>query len=482
MNSLYGFISFHPEAFSLTVATLLHIGLSILITGHILLHKKDIKSSIGWIGLVWLSPLVGSVCYVFFGINRITRKALSMRRKGPESSGSLAAAAGELLETLPRESARFLKFGYAVHPQEFTFGNSVTPLQNGDEAYPAMLAEIENAKKEILFSSYIFNNDRAGSMFLAPLRAAAERGVKVKVLVDGVGVRYGKPTIEKEFRKTRDLGFELFLPIHAPFALPFFNLRSHRKLIVIDGHTSFIGGMNIAEGNLLKTEPAFGIQDITFRVKGPVTGQIARIFEEDWFFASGKKFRPEAVRDEKQGFGDIACRAIPDGPDSDIGKIEWMLLGAIACAEEKITIVTPYFLPDANMLSAIRVAAMRGVEVELILPLKSNIYGMDWAMESNFAALLASGVKIWQAPPPFDHSKIAVVDGQWSFVGSANWDVRSLRLNFEANLECLSGEFAAKLLKTAEDKKRSAALLKHKKHGLWRVLRNNAFRLLTPYY
>ena len=159
-----------------------------------------------------------------------------------------------------------------------------------------------------------------------------------------------------------------------------------------------------------------------------------------------------------------------------------LILGALSCAQKTIQIVTPYFLPENNILSALEVAAMRGVDVEIILPEKSNIFGMDRAMRANFRSLLAKGVKIYRTRPPFDHSKIMIVDKAWLLVGSANWDVRSFKLNFECCMECIDVALAQKIEKIIKQKKELATRENIEKTPFFPLLLDKAFKLLTPYY
>jgi cardiolipin synthase len=183
--------------------------------------------------------------------------------------------------------------------------------------------------------------------------------------------------------------------------------------------------------------------------------------------------------------GKIPARIIPDGPDNKQGKIELMVQGAVNAATKKIIIVTPYFLPENNILTSLEMAAMRGVEVEIIIPEKTDNIIINWAMEPNFARLIARGIKIYRTPLPFDHSKYFIVDDVSVFIGSANWDVRSFRLHFECNMELLSKETAQELAEIAEKKKNTAKMAsaeESKKLHFLKRLRNNACRLLTPYY
>ena len=470
---------------SFGIAGLLFIALQVFVTAHILCHKDDVKSSIGWIGLVWLTPIVGSIFYIVFGINRIRRWALVLRNKGPDIFTVTGKTEQEIEKEIPRPFLQLLRLGYKVHPQRFALGNHAKPFVNGDAAYPEMCKLIAGAKKEVLMQSYIFNNDRAGQLFLDAFKQAVKNGAKVKVLVDGVGLNYSKPTIAAALKKLKGVEFSVFLPSKQPINLPFVNLRNHRKILIVDGRTAFFGGMNVADGNLVKTNPKEPIIDITFKVEGPVVDQMSRVFEEDWIFSGKKSFVPASFHASGPLPGTMPARIIPDGPDADYDKVELMALGALSCAQKSVHIVTPYFLPENNILTSLEIAAMRGVEVEIIIPSKSNIVGMDGAMRANFKRLLAKGVKIFRTQPPFDHSKIMVVDGAWLFVGSANWDVRSFKLNFECNMECMDKQLAEEVLKIIAHKKAHAHSEKWDQHirpPLLRKLADNALRLLTPYY
>lgn len=470
---------------SFGLAGLFYLTLQICVTAHILLKKDDVKSAIGWMGLVWLAPVLGSIIYILFGINRIRRRALALRNKGPDIFTLTGKSPKEIEQEIPAPFLQLIRLGYKVHPQRFALGNTARLLENGDEAYPEMCKLIASAQKEVLLQSYIFDNDNAGRLFLPALKQAVKNGAKVKIIVDGVGINYSKPTIASALKKLEGVEFSVFLPSKKPVSLPFLNLRNHRKMLIVDGQKAVFGGMNIAAGNLVRQHPKDPIQDVTFLVEGPVIDQMSRVFEEDWIFSGKKHFIPASFSATGRLIGKMPARIIPDGPDSNFGKIEMMVLGALSCAQKSVKIVTPYFLPEGNILTALELAAMRGVDVEIILPSKSNIFGMDYAMRANFARLLKKGVKIYRSKPPFDHSKILLVDGAWLFFGSANWDVRSFKLNFECNLECVDKNLAVQVGKIIDRKRtgsHSEKLESHLHPPFWRHIMDNAFRLLTPYY
>jgi cardiolipin synthase len=211
--------------------------------------------------------------------------------------------------------------------------------------------------------------------------------------------------------------------------------------------------------------------------------QLQAVFAEDWLFTTGERLHGETWFPRLEAAGTALARGIPDGPDEDHDKLRWVLLGAVGIARTSVQIVTPYFLPDASLTSALNLAALRGVAVEIFLPEKSNLRIIDWAMHATLSQVLEHGCRVWFSRPPFDHTKLLVVDGYWSCFGSANWDDRSLHLNFEFNLECLDGELARRLgefieRRRAESRPVSPAELASR--SLPVRLRNEVARLFTP--
>ena len=409
---------------------------------HILLHKRDSRAATLWLGFVWLLPVAGAVAYLAFGVNRIRRRAVRLAvhktfsREVPENLGDMEAAGAEHLQHIARVVGR-------VTGQPLTTGNKIEPLVNGDAAFPAMLAAIDAAGKSVALVTYIFDNDATGGQFVAALERALKRGVAVRVLVDGAGTRYSWPPITFKLRAAK-IPFAKFLPasILTPWRVATINLRNHRKALIVDGLVAFTGGMNIRHGNVLADQPKSPVQDLHFRVTGPVVTELQEAFANDWMFTTEETLDGNRWFPETPEAGDVIARVIPDGPDADFENARWTLLAALAEAQVSVKIVTPYFLPDHALISALNLAALRGVRVDIILPAKNNLPPVHWASRSLWWQVLERGGHIWLTPPPFDHSKLMVVDGHWVLLGSANWDARSLRLNFELNVECYSRAFA----------------------------------------
>ncbi len=460
--------------------TIIHLLVAIPLCAHVLLRKDNEPVVVGWIALILLSPFLGCALYWLFGINRVERSARKLRSRA--EVGARASISARLMPGTSQAGPRFLGITTAVNDLPFLPGNHITPLMNGDMAYPAMLEAIAGAKTTIALSTYIFDYDTTGQTFVNALIAAVGRGVKIRVLIDDVGLRYSKQAIDEDLKKG-GIAAARFIPHNLRF-IRFFNLRNHRKIMVVDGQVGFIGGMNIRHGNVLGAKPSHPVQDIHFQVRGPVLDQMSALFEEDWEFATTEAIDLPRWSDTAAYPGIVEARLAPAGPDHRVETLQWLILGALAVSQKHVRIMTPYFIPNTGLVTALCVCALRGVNVEVMLPSKSNIPGIDWAMAANFEKLIAHGVKIYLGAAPFDHSKIMVVDGRWSLVGSTNWDQRSLRLNFEANLECADSALGIELERYFDGKKATAHHLQLEtvqSAPLWMRLRNNFVRLFSPY-
>jgi cardiolipin synthase len=469
--------------------SLAHVVAAAAVTVDAVLRKRHVPSIMGWVGLAWLAPILGSLLYLLFGINRIQRTAVALNLKAAWGTGGepdvqqTPVLPADALAAFTPAFAGLARLGERVTGSPLLGGNSIEPLENGDEAYPAMLAAIDGAQRSATLLTYIFDNDRAGEAFLQALVRARARGVQVRVLIDDVGSRYTRPTMLRRLRQS-GIRAAAFLPTHLPRVLRYANLRNHRKILVVDGAIGFTGGMNIRDSHWLALGPAVAAQCLHFRVAGPVVADLQRTFAIDWAFTTGEHLEGQQWFPQLAACDTVVARGVPDGPDADLDNIPHILLGALSAATHRVRLVTPYFLPDGVLLRALRVAAMRGVEADIVLPSKSNVPIMDWAMAPQLPELLDAGCRIHLTPPPFDHTKLLVVDGFWSLVGSTNWDARSLRLNFEYNLECYDAPLARRLealvdAKIVRSARLDAGTLRARPFAV--RLRNGLARLLSPY-
>ncbi|MFD2160508.1 cardiolipin synthase [Rubritalea tangerina] len=472
-----------------TIASILHVLGACAVTVHAILRKKEKKSAIAWIGLSWLSPIIGSIAYLVLGINRIERKAVSLGLLNVwdhDPSQELTSEDQRLIHHAKLEHQNFLglvELGSQLTRKPLLLGNAITPLINGDAAYPEMLAAIDSAQVSITLNSYIFDSDRAGDQFLTALTNAQQRGIKVRVMIDGVGSRYSKPSMVGRLKKA-GINVAEFLPSRAPWSMAFANLRNHRKILVVDGTIGFTGGTNIREGHCLNLQPDFPVACLHFKVQGPVVAELQEAFAIDWAFTTQETLVGPTWFPDLERHGKVVARGVPDGPDEDLNKINEIILGALSIAREHVRIVTPYFLPADSILDALAVTAMRGVTVEILLPSKNNIAIMNWAMVPQLQHLIKKGIHIYSSPAPFDHTKLFVVDHLWSLIGSTNWDARSMRLNFEYNLECYDATLARQLDTIIDQKLANATriTLDQIQHRPLPIkLRDGAAQLFAPY-
>lgn len=453
------------------------IPLALVVTAHVLLRKRDVAAAIGWIGLAWLSPVLGACLYALFGVSRVSRRA-RLAREGIETSGDKPKEAGP---ELPSHLAPLEAAVREITGNPLAEGNDVAMLHSGEHAYPAMLEAIAAATETIGLSTYILRVDGIGRSFVAALAAAQARGVSVRVLVDGIGSGYFLPGA---YGRLRRLGVPVGRFMHSswPWRMPFLNLRSHKKLLVVDGRVSFVGGLNIADENVVATGRGVLVRDTHFRIDGPVSAQLSADFVRDWLFVTGEDLSGPAWSPEPGQIGRTAARAVPSGPDEDVEKVEFAMLQAFACARRSIRLMTPYFLPDELFVTSLAMAAMRGVGVDIVIPARSNHRYVDWATRAHVGPLLDNDVRVWLNPPPFDHSKLLVIDEEWCFLGSANADMRSLRLNFELNVETYGEVLAHEVddfIRSRQLTRLTAAALDGRR--LPTRLRDAAARLALPY-
>jgi len=465
------------------------VAISLSVSAHIVLHKRDTRAAIVWVGIVWLSPLLGSLLYLGFGINRIQRRARHLRSEQlrPDPPGERVVCPDGLLDEVLGAEGEHLKSlkrlidGSSRLP--LTPGNRIEPLVNGEQAFPQMLEAIEQAQRSVTLSTYIFDNDRAGQQFFQSLRHAVERGVEVRVIIDDVGASYSWLSMPRLLRRA-GIPCANFLPKLVPWRLHYTNLRNHRKLLVVDGVIGFTGGMNIREGNCLELNPPYPVQDLHLRVEGPLVTHLQEVFAEDWAFCTGELLEGEPWFFEPQDVGAVLARGLPDGPDEDADSFHLALLGALATARRSVYVFTPYFLPDPALMTSLEVAAMRGIEVNIVLPEVNNLLLVQWASNAYHGQLIERGCRIWLSAPPFDHTKLCVVDGMLSLLGSSNWDPRSLRLNFEFNVECYDAALAQSLETLVRERIATAHLVTLPEiatRSLPARLRDGIARLASPY-
>lgn len=427
------------------LALLLSIGFGSTAAIHAAMTKSDVRAAIAWVGVIIMSPLLGPLIYLIAGINRIRHDHITDQRNksqrqytdnelaAPIDVGQLAAPQFASLNTLSSRISRF-----SLHT-----GNHIRILRGGDEAYPAMIAAIDAAERTIGLQTYIFDNDAQGRQFVEALARARQRGVEIRVLIDAIGAKYSRPAITWSLRR-QGIPYALFMTNPMGIRMPYANLRSHRKILVVDGRIGFTGGMNIRESFVSTIAGSKADNDTHFQLEGPAVKQLTAVFVHDWEFTTREclPFKTWTRSEWSAPTPHVAARCIRSGPDRYVASTHSLLLGACAVAQHHIRIQSPYFLPDQVLLGAINTAARRGVIVDIVIPGQNNLRLVNYAMTAQLDEVLKAGCRVWRTSGNFNHSKLTTIDGAWTLIGSSNFDPRSLRLNFELDMEVYSRHFA----------------------------------------
>jgi len=378
--------------------------------------------------------------------------------RGPLSAQQNAAVLAELkrrsgdIDILEKQ----IVLEQAIAGSPLILGNKVTLMQDGAAIYSAMFAAIRNAKDHINLETYIIEDDEIGQQFATLLLEQQGRGVQVNMIYDSVG---GIRTPKAYFERLTKGGIEVleFNPVN-PLAASkpwLINNRDHRKLLVVDGRTAFIGGINISSvhssGSAVRRNggaaaSAVAWRDTHLQIEGPVVGELQKLFMETWEKQGGKPLAPKEYFPALKAQGNEIIRAIGSTPDDPYSLIYLTLISAIGNAEKQVYLTSAYFVPDPQLLKSLIDAAGRGVDVRLILPGHSDSAAVFHAGRSHYSSLLEGGVKIYERVGALLHSKTAVIDGVWSTVGSTNLDWRSFLDNDEINAVILGRDFGQKML------------------------------------
>jgi cardiolipin synthase len=480
------------------LAAAINFGLIAWFVPRVLIHKSEAISAVAWILIIGLVPVLGAVLFILFGNQHVSRplrkkrrhkqayhQARPGRRRHHDGPHALAAPEAEKLSPVCR-----LMAGLAKHfdAQAVTAGNQIDFYHEGRPAFDAMLAAIRQAKHHVHLQKFIFQPDEIGHEFLALLTEKARQGVEVRLLYDAVGSRRLR---QRHLTALRAAGgrASVFLPINLLRRSIQVNLRNHRKILVTDGQVGFIGGLNIGDEYLGKV-PRFGFwRDTHLRLQGPVVADLQRVFAEDWDFAAGETLitddDPEKcvyLRTREVG-GPYRAQVIDSGPDRDLKGIREIYHAAILRARRRVWIASPYFVPDAGLRDALRLAGYQGLDVRFLGQYRPDKMIPQLAARYYWREVLAAGVKVYQYTRGMMHAKVVIVDDDWASVGTANLDNRSLLLNFEVNCLMYSHQAVAELAAQFERDLETAVRLDgdvYARRPLAARLLENACRLLSP--
>ncbi len=429
----------------------------------IILENRNPVKTISWVLVLVLLPIAGIVIYLFFG--QEYRKSKMYSRKGLKNLERLRKLTLEQLDKLPKNhfqisdklysKKKLMNLMLANSNSILTNNNEVMILHNGDETFPEIFKTIEGARHHIHLEYYIVEDDRIGNYLRELLIRKAQEGVEVRFIYDDVGSWELK---RKFIRSMSDAGVKVdcFMRVRFPNLTSKVNYRNHRKILVVDGETAFVGGLNFAD-RYQDGVPGIGPwRDTHLKVHGGSATALQIIFMADWYFVSkeilkGKKY----LKPFEAGNGKLV-QMTASGPDSDWESIGQAYFAAIATATSYVYLSSPYLMPTADIMTALKTSALGGIDVRIIVPGMSDAITAKWGTNSYIHELLEVGVKIFFYRAGFIHSKVIVVDGVFSSVGTANLDFRSLETNFEVNAMIYDEEIAHILTdQFLEDQERS---------------------------
>lgn len=436
------------------IVAVITIGNVILAAVLIFMERRNIAATWAWLMVLLFLPGVGFLLYLIFG-QRLTKKKLYRLREGEFSHFRAAVdkqkkllEQGELQVNDPAmERHRDMIFMNVVSDGAYyTQDNAVQVFAEGHSLFDLMFRQIEEAKEHVHLLYYIFNDDELGGRLLKLLTKKAREGVEIRLLYDAVG---SAGVSSRFFRPLVEAGGEVvsFFPSSIPFLNFRVNFRNHRKLTIIDGKIGYIGGFNIGDEYLGKDKKLGYWRDTHLRIEGKAVYMLQARFFLDWNLSAPKRMQEsiDYFPEMPEPKGTIGCQIVSSGPNSEKQQIKHAFLKMIYKARHKIYLQTPYFIPDDSMLTALKMAAMSGVDVRVMVPGKPDYLMVFWATHSYLGELLKSGVRCYLYEKGFMHAKTIVVDTQLSSVGTANVDIRSFKLNFETNVFLYDTQMARQL-------------------------------------
>ncbi|MFA5328851.1 MAG: cardiolipin synthase [Prolixibacteraceae bacterium] len=437
-----------------SLVTVLYFLTVVTIAILIILENRNPVKTISWILVLVLLPFAGIVIYLFFG--QEYRKTKMFSRKGLKDLEKLRNLTLEQLDNLPKNHTlineklfskrRLINLMLTNSNALLTSDNQVKVLENGEDTFPEIFNAIENARHHIHLEYYIIEDDKIGNYLREMLIRKSTEGVEVRLIFDDVG----SWELKKRFiRSMSDAGVKVdcFMKVRFPMLTSRVNYRNHRKILVVDGETAFVGGLNFAD-RYRDGVPGIGPwRDTHLKVTGGAATALQIIFMADWYFVSKEILKGEKYFKPFESGNGKLVQMTASGPDSDWESISQAYFMAIASATEYVYISTPYLMPTSDIITALKTSALGGVDVRIIVPGLSDSITPKWGTNSYIEELLEAGVKVYFYQEGFIHSKVIVADDVFSSVGTANLDFRSLETNFEVNAMIYDEEIAGILTK-----------------------------------
>ena len=427
------------------ILDIVHYIIAVVAVIHVVMDNRQPAKTMAWALVIWFVPFVGVILYLFFGVNTRKERLVNQRQLDELSKRSMLGFVEQQGLKLPEEHKPVIDL---FVNQSFSLPfklNEVDIYTDGYQFFPELLAAISQARSHIHIDTYIFEDDALGNLIADALIAKARQGVEVRLIYDDVGCWN---VSHRFFERMREEGIEVapFLPVRFPSFTSKVNYRNHRKLIVIDGLTGFLGGMNIALRYVkgTKTQPW---RDTMLRMTGPGVYALQRAFLIDWYFVDrtllndNKYYPPVTTHPSPLTLHQI----VTSSPVEPYPEIMQGFVRIIMAAKRYVYIETPYFMPTDSVLFALKTAAVAGIDVRILVPKENDAWFADWAGRSYLREMVEAGVKVNLYTAGFLHSKLMVCDDNISTCGSTNVDFRSFENNFEANAFIYSEEVAQRL-------------------------------------
>ncbi|SDG53981.1 cardiolipin synthetase 2 [Fontibacillus panacisegetis] len=428
--------------------TVITIGLAIF------MENRNPSSTVAWILVLAVLPVVGLILYFLLGQNYFKRRKFDKKAEEDRKSYERIDHSGKML---PRDLSKFtpgqqrlLQMSQRIARTPFSMATKTRILTNGEETFSTLLKELKKAEHHIHMEYYIYRADDIGREIQKTLIEKARAGVDVRFMFDAVG-SLGLPKFF--INEMREAGVHVGIYGEVKFlALSSrVNYRNHRKIVVIDGKIGFIGGLNVGDEYLSRSTTYGFWRDTHMLITGEAVRSLQLIFLQDWQYVTGEKIMsPEYLSPELAEGCKGAVQIVPSGPDNERSTLKNIFFAMITSAKKSVWLATPYFIPDEDILTALRVAAMSGIDVRILFPAKPDKRLPFFASHSYFPSLLEVGVKIFEYEKGFLHSKLLIVDGEVATIGTANMDMRSFHLNFEVNALLVQTDSIATLVKEFE--------------------------------
>ncbi|MBW8242153.1 cardiolipin synthase [Muricauda oceani] len=469
-----------------TTFTIVYVLSSIWAIGAIIYHGRRPSRSISWALTIIALPILGAVLYYLFGVNRRKFKFFNPKEFEKRKKYGLPTTSSQKKHTTNFEDdirkKRLSRLINTSSNTKATTGNKITALQDGGETFNTLFKAMEKAQKFIHVQYYILERGTLLDKMLELFKRKIEEGVEVRIIYDSLGSYKLRGRPRKKFE---DIGVKIYpiMPIRLKNLLFSLNFRNHRKIVIIDNEIAFTGGVNVSDKYITRQNGLGKWKDIHLMLHGPIVNDLHMVFLKDYFFASNKEdFHISNYLSEQQRAGDVDAQVVAGGPDSKHPTIMQQYIGMMNQAQKSIYIANPYFVPGEAFLESMKIVAMEGVEISLLVPKKSDSQAAKFAMFSHFEELLEVGIKIYLRED-FSHSKIMVVDDDLVSIGSGNFDIRSFELNYETNILIYDKKITSEMIsefKKLCDRADLVTLERYRNRTIWLRFLEGLFKFFKP--